>query len=104
MGDNASAAQRINVIRNRACANHDHSMDVEAKDINQDFLLDEDARELIGEWQRWQTLKRFRAFEERIKKANPQIADFKKEYYFRPIMTSELLLIDNASEYQNPGY
>lgn len=79
-------------------------MDVEAKDINQDFLLDEDARELIGEWQRWQTLKRFRAFEERIKKANPQIADFKKEYYFRPIMTSELLLIDNASEYQNPGY
>ncbi len=104
LGDNASAAQRINVIRNRACANHDHSMDVEAKDINQDFLLDEDARELIGEWQRWQTLKRFRAFEERIKKANPQITDFKKEYYFRPIMTSELLLIDNASKYQNPGY
>lgn len=104
LGDNKTAADMVNVIRNRACKNHDHSMDVSAADINQDFLLDEDARELIGEWQRWQTLKRFRAFETRLPKCNPQITSFKKEYYFRPVQTSEILLIDNDAEYQNPGY
>lgn len=104
LGDNATAAQRVNVVRNRACKNHDHSMDVQAGDITQDFLLDEDARELIGEWQRWQTLKRFRAFESRIAMCNPQIKSFKKEYYFRPVQTSEILLIDNDAEYQNSGY
>jgi hypothetical protein len=104
LGDNQSAAERLNVIRNRACENHDHSMDVTADDVDQDLLLDEDARELIGEWQRWQTLKRFRAFESRIAKCNPQITEFKSEYYLRPVNTSEILLIDNADEYQNDGY
>jgi len=104
LGDNASAASRINVIRNRACKNHDHSMDISSSDVNQEFLLDETARELIGEWQRWETLKRFRAFESRFAKCNPQITNFKKEYYVRPIMNQEILLIDNADEYQSPGY
>lgn len=50
-------------------------------------------------------LKRFRAFESRITKANPQITKFDKNiHYLRPIPTAELLLIDNANEYQNPGY
>ena len=63
------------------------------------------AREMIGEWNRWMTLKRFRAFESRITKANPQITKFDKNiHYLRPIPTAELLLIDNANEYQNPGY
>ena len=104
LNDNAAAAQRLNVIRNRACKNHDHSMDVAAADVTKDLLLDESARELIGEWQRWQTLKRFRAFEERLAKCNPQTIHFKKENYFRPVQASEILLIDNAAEYQNPGY
>jgi hypothetical protein len=104
LGDNASAAQRVNVIRNRACIGHDHSMDVSSSDINSDFLLDEDAREMIGEWQRWETLKRFRAFENRIAKYNPQITTFQKDYYLRPIPAAEILLIDNATEYQNEGY
>lgn len=66
--------------------------------------LDEDARELIGEWQRWQTLKRFRLMGERIAAMNPQIKTFKKEFYLRPVMNQELLLIDNADDYQNDGY
>jgi len=104
LGDNASAAQRVNVIRNRACVNKDHSMDVTSSEITQDFLLDETARELIGEWQRWQTLKRFRAFESRISKMNPQISSFKSEYYFRPVPAAEILLLTNGEEYQNEGY
>lgn len=101
---NPSAA-RINDLRNRACKGHDHSLDVTAGQIDQDFLLDEYAREMIGEWNRWMTLKRFRAFESRLAKANKQIKSFDKNtHYLRPIPTSELLLLDNAAEYQNPGY
>ena len=70
LGNNQSAAERLNILRNR-----------------------------------WMTLKRFRAFESRITKANPQITKFDKNiHYLRPIPTAELLLIDNANEYQNPGY
>ena len=103
MGDNNTAAARVNTIRNRACVGHDHSMDVTAADINANFLLDEEARELIGEWQRWQTLKRFRLLLERLA-LNPQIQQKKQEFYFRPVMQSEIDLIDNAEEYQNEGY
>lgn len=44
-------------------------MDITASEVTQDFLLDEYAREMIGEWNRWMTLKRFRAFESRITKS-----------------------------------
>lgn len=104
LGDNSGAAQRVNAVRNRACEGHDHSMDVTAADITEDFLLDEDARELIGEWQRFMTLKRFRALPRRIKKCNPQITDVPEHLYLRPVPDAEILLIENASEYQNPGY
>ena len=103
LGDNATAAARVNTIRNRACIGHDHSMDVSAGDITANFLLDENARELIGEWQRWQTLKRFRLLLERLA-LNPQIQNKKSEFYFRPVMQTELNLVDNPEEYQNPGY
>ncbi len=103
MGDNATAAQRINVIRNRACIGHDGSMNVTANDINANFLLDENAREMIGEWQRWQTLKRFRLLLERLQ-LNPQIVQKSEHLYLRPIMQQELNVIENPDEYQNPGY
>ncbi|MBQ8521561.1 MAG: RagB/SusD family nutrient uptake outer membrane protein [Bacteroides sp.] len=105
LGDNATAASMLNIIRNRACENHDGSMNITASDVTQDFLLDEYAREMIGEWNRWTTLKRFRAFESRLAKGNPQASpNFKKDYYLRPIPANEILLIDNGAEYQNPGY
>lgn len=102
----SEAQDRLNTLRNRACENHDHSLDISTSDITQDFLLDEYAREMIGEWNRWTTLKRFRAFESRIAKCNPQIASgtFKKDYYLRPIPDAAILLIDNGDEYQNPGF
>lgn len=103
MGDNATAAQRINTIRNRACIGHDGSMNVTANDINANFLLDENAREMIGEWQRWQTLKRFRLLLERLQ-LNPQIVQKSEHLYLRPIMQQELNVIENPDEYQNPGY
>ncbi|MBR1463612.1 MAG: RagB/SusD family nutrient uptake outer membrane protein [Prevotella sp.] len=103
LGDNNTAAQRLNTIRNRACIGHDGSMNVTANEINANLLLDENAREMIGEWQRWQTLKRFRMLKERVA-LNPQITNWKDDYYFRPVMQSEIDLMDNGEEYQNPGY
>lgn len=103
LGDNTNALKHINVIRNRACIGHDHSMDLTA--IDKDALLDEYAMEMVGEWNRWFTLKRFRAFESRLAAFNPQNApNWKKEYYVRPINTSEILNVLNADEYQNQGY
>ena len=103
LDDKTGAANRINVIRNRACIGHDHSMDVTAADITANFLLDEYAREMIGEWVRWQTLKRFRLLLERLA-LNPQIQNKKQEFYFRPVMQSEIDLMDNGEDYQNAGY
>lgn len=103
LGDNANALKYLNVIRNRACIGHDHSMDLTA--IDQDVLLNEYALEMVGEWNRWYTLKRFRAFESRLAAFNPQNAgNWKQNYYVRPINTTEILNILNAEEYQNTGY
>lgn len=97
-------ADRINVLRNRACKNHDGSMNVSVADITEDFLLDEYAREMCGEWTRWLDLKRFRAFEKRLA-LNKQIKSFdKNKHYVRPIANWVLDAIENRSEYQNPGY
>lgn len=106
LGQLSAAKSRLNTLRNRSCDGHDGSLDIAESDITQDFLLDEYAREMIGEWNRWMTLKRFRAFESRLAKCNPQIKSgaFKTEYYLRPIPDAEILLIDNGAEYQNPGY
>lgn len=104
LGDNAGAADRLNTIRNRAQKNHDHSMDVTASQVSKQLLLDENARELCGEWNRWTTLKRFRAFETQLVH-NPQVKGFNKDiHYLRAIPIAEINLIENQSEYQNPGY
>ena len=50
LGNNQSAAERLNTLRNRACKGQDHSMDITTSEVTQDFLLDENAREMIGEW------------------------------------------------------
>lgn len=105
LGDNKSAADMINVVRNRACQNHDGSLNISQSDVTQDFLLDEYAREMGGEWMRWTILKRFRALKQRIAKCNPQITNFDENiHYLRPVPINELLVIENAAEYQNKGY
>lgn len=104
LGNNAAAADRLTVIRKRAQKDHDNSMNVAAGDVNQQLLLDENARELCGEWNRWTTLKRFRAFESQLVH-NPQVKGFNKNtHYLRAIPLAEINLIENQDEYQNPGY
>ena len=54
MGDNASAATDINIVRRRANC----SYLVTPSDVNVDLILDERARELVYEETRWNTLLR----------------------------------------------
>lgn len=100
------AAGYINEVRNRACKNHDHSMDIDANDVNVDFILDERARELVGEFTRWMDLKRFRMLKQRVEAHNPYITSFDESiHYLRPIPEKdELTYQKNPAEFQNPGY
>ena len=104
LGQTDKAKDRLNTLRNRACEGHDGSLDIAASDVTADFLLDEYAREMCGEWLRWFVLKRFRALESRLA-LNPQITKFDKNvHYLRPVPSWMLPGIENGEEYQNPGY
>jgi hypothetical protein len=110
LGDQASAAQYINVIRTRAALpGHQADMQVSPGSIDINFILDERAREFVGEQQRWYDLKRvFHSGQDwvnYIQKYNPDVTIIQPFHRLRPIPQAELDAIDNAAEFgQNPGY
>ncbi|WP_198675231.1 RagB/SusD family nutrient uptake outer membrane protein [Pleomorphovibrio marinus] len=109
LGNDGAAAEYINVIRERAAIKEpvDHTADmmITAADIDLDFILDERARELCGEFIRWFDLKRTRKLDERISRYNPDITNFQEHHYLRPIPQGELDALENGAEFgQNPGY
>lgn len=63
LGDNGKAAADLNVVRDRASAKH-----VTPGEVNIDYILDERARELVGEELRTLTLCRLGLLYERTKK------------------------------------
>ncbi|MEM7381535.1 MAG: RagB/SusD family nutrient uptake outer membrane protein, partial [Bacteroidota bacterium] len=75
--------------------------------IDIDEILDERARELAGETNRWAVLKRTGKLQERIDLYNPQVVDHGAFdpliHLLRPIPESELQLSDGSLQ-QNPGY
>ena len=90
----------LNVLRSRA-----HAADAPAS-VDMEYIYDEYARELCGEFQRWYLLKRNHAFETRLQEYNPRASkSFKDTHYVRPIPQKFLDSIYNAEEYgQNAGY
>jgi len=106
------AAYYINILRTRAAiktpVDYTNEMQVLNSEIDLDFILDERARELVGEHLRWPDLKRTKQLENRLGKGkqNPDITAFNpQKHYFRPIPQAELDVLENAEEYgQNPGY
>ncbi len=109
LGNTESAANYINVLRERAAVpGRVAEMKVVASDINFQFIMDERARELCGEHLRWFDLKRWKKIEDVVGpgKANPDIIHFDpNKHYLRPIPVQFLDAILNRDEFgQNPGY
>ncbi|HEY1018351.1 MAG TPA: RagB/SusD family nutrient uptake outer membrane protein [Sediminibacterium sp.] len=77
-----------------------------AANISVDLILDERARELLGEYDRWFDLKRTGKLIERVLRFNPwakKSNSIKDIHYLRPIPQSEIDLSYPAMS-QNPGY
>lgn len=110
-GKTAEAAANINVLRERAFANYPTQGKVSAGDINLDFILDERARELIGEENRRMTLMRTKTLVERTGRLNQdakgsqyEITGLTNTNLLLPIPLREIQLNKDAVLEQNPGY
>ncbi|HTN38246.1 MAG TPA: RagB/SusD family nutrient uptake outer membrane protein [Arachidicoccus sp.] len=101
-GPDAASASFINKLRDRVHAEH-----INAGDISLQFLLDERARELCGEYTRWYDLKRMgKANKTYLMKTNPDVGQYFKDGVngLRPIPQGQIDAISNPDGYQNPGY
>lgn len=116
-GDTDGAAEDINVVRRRAAvkpgdrimnmvASEDKSAEIEisASDVDLDFILDERARELVGEGHRWMDLTRTNKLVERVRLYNPEAASNIQDFHtVRPIPQDQIDRTVGGYP-QNPGY
>lgn len=115
-GNLQGAADDINKLRDRAFKDYRAATgDANAGKVSQsqitlDFILDERARELIGEENRRYTLVRTHTLKERIQKNGDKPAEDKKTVgftdnnYLFPIPLNDVQLNKDAKLEQNPGY
>lgn len=113
MGDNTNAARYINLLRQRPGtikSGYESAMTVADSDINIDFILDERARELAGEYVRWFDLKRTHKLVEYVTRYNEDgvtDADMRGAdgayKILRPIPQDAIDKNQTAMQ-QNPGY
>ncbi|MEO0330189.1 MAG: RagB/SusD family nutrient uptake outer membrane protein [Bacteroidota bacterium] len=99
-GDASQAAEYINMIRNRAGLDN-----INANAVSLDLILNESAKELLGEISRWMDLKRTGRLIERVLNFNPHAAlnnALEAKHLVRPIPQSEIDLADGIT--QNDGY
>ena len=116
LGQTSEAAAIINSeIRNQRVVREGHDLSeaqVSASDMTIDWIMEERARELCGEWLRWFDVKRIYApqgcFASTIVGRNPSMIgdDCMQEYHaLRPIPNTFLDKLTNPEEFgQNPGY
>lgn len=106
-GNVPEAVTNLNEIRRRAALpGHETDMEIDAADVNLDFILDERARELAGEQLRWFDLKRTGKLIEKVKAHNPDAAQYIQPFHtVRPIPQSQIDAVTNKNEFkQNTGY
>ncbi|MET0242298.1 MAG: RagB/SusD family nutrient uptake outer membrane protein, partial [Flavitalea sp.] len=103
-GSQAEAALYIDQLRARA-RKFPAALPVVASEIDINYIMDERARELGGELQRWFDLKRTHTMVSRIKAHNPDSKAISIEHELRPVPQSELDKVTNRDAFkQNPGY
>lgn len=112
-GDKGKAAEMINKLRQRPGtikAGFEAAMNVSANDINIDFILDERAREMAGEYVRYTDLKRTHKLVEYVTMYNEDgvteaqmKGDDGKYKILRPI-PQDALDKNQTKVAQNPGY
>lgn len=112
-GDMQQAAEMINNLRQRPGtikSGYETAMHVDAADITIDFILDERARELAGEYVRWTDLKRTHKLIEYVTEYNEDGVELSaltgpdgKYKILRPIPQAAIDL-NQAHVEQNPGY
>lgn len=110
------AVEYINKVRRRAAKKGESeaetlvnkkAMEVSAAALDIDFILDERARELIGEYTRWFDLVRTGKLVERVKKHNSLAAPNIKDYHvLRPIPQTQIDRTEGGRDAfpQNDGY
>lgn len=104
-GNTGGAANYINTLREaRSVEGRESDMMVDAGDLNIDFILDERARELATEFQRFFDLKRTGKLVERVRAHNPDAQAIMDFHALRFIPQSQLDAMTNSMGYQNPGY
>ncbi|MFI0430593.1 RagB/SusD family nutrient uptake outer membrane protein [Mariniflexile sp. HMF6888] len=102
LNNTTDAAARLTTLRSRAGL----TTAVVPGDVDLDFILDERARELTGEVNRWMDLKRTGKLIERTLAHNPHAAlnnALKEKHLLRPIPQSEIDASANSIT-QNPNY
>lgn len=106
-GNNEKAASLINAVRHRAAIpGHADEMTLKASEVSIDLILDERAREMVGEYNRWMDLKRTGKLIERTLKYNNLAARANKmddHILLRPI--PQAIIDQTTGDFkQNPGY
>ncbi|MDR0575904.1 MAG: RagB/SusD family nutrient uptake outer membrane protein [Tannerella sp.] len=100
------AAETITTLRKRALTDgHEDELKVTVSDMNMAFILEEGARELGCELNRWYMLKRSGMMIDWIKERNPDITLIKSHHIYRPIPQDALYEVTNLDVFkQNEGY
>ena len=100
------ASQVITALRKRALMpGHEDALTVEADKIDMRFILEEGARELGCELNRWYMLKRSGMLVEWVKEKNPDITQLMDYHVNRPLPQDALYEVTNLEEFkQNNGY
>ncbi|GGF31152.1 RagB/SusD family nutrient uptake outer membrane protein [Echinicola rosea] len=107
-GNIDNAVENINAIRRRAAwPGMEADMEITAAELDLEFIMDERARELLGEQKRWMDLVRWGVLVERVKLHNTAGApNIKDTHILRPIPQDQIDRVAGGNDAfpQNPGY
>ena len=107
LGKISEATENVNMVRRRAAfPGKEAAMEIGAARMNMEMIIEERARELLGEQQRWLDLKRWGLLLERVKLHNPQATGIQPYHVLRPIPQNQIDRAEgnNAAFPQNEGY